>query len=747
MNISTKSFVIACSICCLSSMSASAQAVPEKPSNLKADANYSSVNLSWEIPYELKELVSESFEGEKFPPIGWSVKETNTNGKDGTNPINMYSWFAYPTKYMDSDIDDTWILDGFKSAVITPDMGAPYDDESILGFQDEWLMTPKTAGAEYVKFQTYIDPTVLEYGADPKFPDHYYVKVSHDEGATWEVLWDARYDSNCVNGVCEVTLYLGDSSKGDAIVAFQVLSDENEKRNSAYFSWSVDNVRLYGVNDNSSATGVAADSYNIYLDNTLIAKGVKATSYLDNSNKESGKHTYAVEAVSLANNTVSEKSVVEVEIENAITNAPKNVKLTSSVNADDSNKYDINITWEAPDGDRKPSSYFVYCNNALVAGYMESLEYGQTLKPKGVFTYSVVAHYENPEGVSEPSKATIAVGARPVVSELNYSLVEEGGDVTLTWIAPEASENKVAGYAVYRGNEKLTQTNDLTYVDANAPEGLYDYSVKVVYEDGQLSLPVIVTVDNGMIPDYPLPFSEDFTGGLTPANWEIEKIDGKLQDQYLWRFDNWYDLPVEGGNFSGDFASIASSVAGMSHVWVVLETPPIVAENIAENESVILEFDMCYDAQGQSSVASLNYSIDKIEWAYVGDGNFETTDGEPEHFEYDVTQFFNNGGYPIFFAWEYKGKIAQYMAIDNVKVYKRDNSSVSDLNIDKINYVVDGDAINVSGAKAVKVYSIDGVCTASIESNGAEVSLPLGNAINIVEIATDNGSKTIKVVR
>lgn len=35
---------------------------------------------------------------------------------------------------------------------------------------------------------------LLEYAEDETFPDHYYVKVSHDDGATWEILWDATTD-------------------------------------------------------------------------------------------------------------------------------------------------------------------------------------------------------------------------------------------------------------------------------------------------------------------------------------------------------------------------------------------------------------------------------------------------------------------------------------------------------------------------------------------------------------------------
>lgn len=103
----------------------------------------------------------------------------------------MNTWFQFPSAEMEEEgIDDEsrymFVNGGKKSAVLYMDMNAPHEDESSA-VQDEWLYLPKTPGAEYLTFYSYIDPMLLEYAEDETFPDHYYVKVSHDDGATWEI--------------------------------------------------------------------------------------------------------------------------------------------------------------------------------------------------------------------------------------------------------------------------------------------------------------------------------------------------------------------------------------------------------------------------------------------------------------------------------------------------------------------------------------------------------------------------------
>ena len=65
-------------------------AAPEKPANFTADVDYNKVVLNWENPVKTKVLLSEDFEGDKFPNDGWSLKTTNTD-------YFMNTWFNFPT--------------------------------------------------------------------------------------------------------------------------------------------------------------------------------------------------------------------------------------------------------------------------------------------------------------------------------------------------------------------------------------------------------------------------------------------------------------------------------------------------------------------------------------------------------------------------------------------------------------------------------------------------------------------------
>ncbi len=725
---------------------------PLKPVNLSADADYNKVVLKWENPVSTEELLSEDFEG-TFPAEGWSVKTTNTD-------YYMNTWFQFPSAEMDEEggIDEEsknmFVHGGEKSALVFPDMNTPHEDGSSA-WQNEWLYLPATPGAEYLSFYTYINPEILTYAESEEFPDHYYVKVSHDNGATWDVLWDGRTDISDEDAFQYVNLYLGDASKGAPIVAFHATGDENNPETGLYFAWAIDDVKLSKrvFADESDKNAAPTESYNVYLDDELLAENVYALSYTDLSDKESGNHKYAVEAVSSTYNLTSEKAEQPVEIKEPTLNSPTNLKLTATKD-DESGKYNVVISWDAPEGDRKPTYYTVYCNNALAADYMEDTEVEQTGKPKGVYSYSVYANYEYPEGISEPIEMTIAAGTR--LTALDFSAVIDGKDVVMSWNAPKDAEHAIKNYGVYRGNEKLAETTATSFTASNEPEGLYDYSVKVVYEDGEVSLPVTETISHGEKPVYSLPFAEDFTGGLTPGNWTIEKVDGKMQDQYLWRFDNWFELPISGEGFSGEYASVASSVAGYTNVYTTLDTPPMKRGDVATGEKTYIEFDMDYEAGGKSSAASLNYSYNGEDWAQIEefDGYLDTdlADGEtckPVHKKINITNCFTDSETPVYFAWMYKGKLAYHLAIDNVKVYNENASGISVVGATK-GYSVNGNILNVmdSSVTGVKVFAADGTCVADVPVNGEKsVSLPLGSSVNVIKVITTDGTKTIKMCR
>lgn len=721
---------------------------PQKPVNFKADANYNKVVLTWENPVETETLLAEDFEGSSFPSEGWS--QTVTNTYDPT-----HTWFQFPSAEMEEDgIDDEsramFVHGGKKSALVYFDMYAPHDDGSSAA-QNEWLIMPATKGAEYLTFYSYINPELLTYSAEESFPDHYYVKVSHDGGNTWTVVWDARTDMMDIDAFQKVSLYLGDPSQGDPIVAFQATGDPEVTETGLYFAWAIDDVEL--SKRAGSATAAPTEAYNVYYDGEPIAENLHATTYTDLSDKVPGEHTYAVEAVSTTVGLQSEKVEQKVTIKNPVTNAPTNVKL-SYKEGSTKGKYDVTVTWDAPEGDRKPVNYSVYCNNALVAGYMEEMEVEQTGKPKGAYTYQVVANYEYPSGASDRTlaEANIAIGTRFPATNLDAKY-GEGNTLAMTWQAPVASEYELDKYDVYRGNTKIGETKETTFTEQNAPDGYYDYAVKAVYADGVAAIPAVVNMAKGQVPSYQLPFTEDFTGGLTPENWTIEKVDGKVQDQYLWRFNNLFDIPVEGGNFSGDFASVSSAVAGYTNVWTVLDTPPLVRGALKDGEKTFLEFDVDYDATTtKTSEAGVYYSLNAQEWApleifngYVKEALAEGETCKPEHKVIDITDCFTDDATPIYIAWSYKGKLAQHLAIDNVCVYNGTAAAIRGIG-DNAQWRIDGHSIILGGNEGTaSVFTADGIRLGEALLNGSQTSLPLAAGMNIITITTPNGTKMIKI--
>lgn len=702
-----------------------AQEAPTKPYNLKATEESGYVTLSWDRLAKADTLLNEGFEADEMPE-SWTVKTTNTY--DPT-----FTWFRYPTASMEEDGDEEelamWRNSGKGSAVISWDQAAPHDDGSSAA-QDEWLLMPATKGAQYLNFYTFIAPEILEYGAYEDFPDHYYVKVSHDGGKTWNVIWDARYDSNGSEGWQLVSLYLGDASEGDPIVAFEAKSDLDDESTGLFFTWAIDDVSLYSsavdaeeapakklpnisktlkglpayrpftmtgkrvARPMKSAYKVAApaNTYNVILDGEVIAKNIKSTEYTDKSQKTPGEHVYGVQAVN--GELVSEIAEVKVAVAEATVNAPRDVKANVEYD-EESGKYNVKLTWNAPEGDRQPEHYECYANGALFAGWIEPDELAaeQTGVNRGVQYYSVKAVYANPEGESELVGDLVAIGTRNTPSNLNVTVAD--GNAHLVWKAPKASEFEVEKYQIFRGNKQVGETTATEFTDENIPEGVYDYNVKAVYADGFVSLPISVETVYGDEQIYELPFAEDFTGGLKPADWTIERVNNSMKTDYLWRFDNWYELNITGGGFDKDYASMTSAISPMVSMFAVLETPAIY-DDVEKGEKVMMEFDLDYNsvekATGKKSNAGLRYSYNKEDWAnvcdaFIGYDESELAEGEtckPEHFTLDITKCFDEGC-PVYFGWYYEARQAKHIAVDNVRIYKDNASGINAVENTKMN--------------------------------------------------------------
>ena len=144
------------------------------PGNVQAVANPTNteVNLSWQAPDPNAVEITEGYEGTAFPPLDWTQTITNTGAANS------------------SGVFPTWCRFGNVTIGTTPVV--PPEGSSQAGLwwsyehQDEWLITPlfNCPPAAHLSFESYV---FLGSTAG----DHYYLKVSTDNGANWSPLWDA----------------------------------------------------------------------------------------------------------------------------------------------------------------------------------------------------------------------------------------------------------------------------------------------------------------------------------------------------------------------------------------------------------------------------------------------------------------------------------------------------------------------------------------------------------------------------
>lgn len=134
--------------------------------------NNTRVDLTWLAPDPNALDVIESFEAEAFPPQNWTQTITNT-GPPNSNGILP-----------------TWCRS--VAITISGQPVTPHDGSYQAGLwwsydhQDEWLITPSfnCPPAAYLRFWSYVFLGSTN-------GDHYYVKLSPDNGNTWTTLWDA----------------------------------------------------------------------------------------------------------------------------------------------------------------------------------------------------------------------------------------------------------------------------------------------------------------------------------------------------------------------------------------------------------------------------------------------------------------------------------------------------------------------------------------------------------------------------
>lgn len=736
---------------------------PGAPLNLKVDTIIGhAVSLSWTNPDKGELLFESGFEKANPDDLspsfeqGWTVKSTNTS-------YYACSWFNFPTKdFLEVEYYEDLIHSGKKSAAVFLD---PVEDEHPM-HQDEWLISPTVAGAAYLTFYSYIDPRILTDGADTNFPDHYVVVVSTDNGQTWsEPLWDARYDASPKDSWQKVELSLADMPTDKMQVAFRAYGDyktyeeDGDTVNMGLFlSWFIDDVAIYG----SSSDDATVAKYKITLDGTDLVSTSNGF-YTDNSKKTEGKHTYAVYSVAF-DGTESEAATVEVELEELIFAAPRNFTCTPTLEPA-TGRYTVTMTWDAPESKFQPVSYTIYNGNLTFAVELTEENgkegFGMT-GCLGIYQFSIVAVYESPDGESEPEVRNLALGVRFGANDLRAET--SGKDVVLSWKEPYESEFKTASYTLYRSGEKLAEgLKELTYRDTEVANGLYQYSVVAVYEDGVEGVRTNVSHQVGEQVRVKMPYSQAFNTTFCPENWKVVNQSVRTPDRFSWYFDDQSRLGIKGRGFEGCYAAIDFIDAPGYSRNATLELPAIDLSSAKDRSSITLSFYYSYALGGIAKVGT-EWSIDGEEWYILEMIDKETGFVPGEDGDFHIQQAVHRiGAYEelaalmetvqtLYLRIHYEGSMSKFFAVDNVLVaadgvaIEQAAEAPIDVTVSSLNGMM-----NVKASQAIQrieVFSVQGTRIADQKGNNDTFqTMPVPQkGIAIVRVTTQGGVKVVKTL-
>ncbi len=174
-------------------------------------------------------VLNEGFESATFPPEGWTQIITDAGSQ---NSLGVFP---------------TWCRVG--TVALNPPIVPPQGSFQAglwwsYNHQDEWLISPqfRCPASASLEFKSYVFRGSTN-------GDHYYVKVSTDNGGTWTVLWDASAQTGGQNSyTTPITISLG-SYSGQYIKLAWNASDP-PSNDGLWYVWFIDDIRVTGTISN-----------------------------------------------------------------------------------------------------------------------------------------------------------------------------------------------------------------------------------------------------------------------------------------------------------------------------------------------------------------------------------------------------------------------------------------------------------------------------------------------------------------
>ena len=196
----------------------------------------------------------------------------------------------------------------------------------------------------------------------------------------------------------------------------------------------------------------------------------------------------------------------------------------------------IYLEWNLPIP-RQLTSFRVYRDGFQIAANINSTDFvDDDIENNTEYTYTVLAVYQNPTGISEESDE-VAIHTMFSPREITYTF-DENDNVELFWLAPNGGS--VNGYLVYRDDDQLTSDpiTELTFTDTNThPITIYTYKITAVYDNGQ-SPPIQITLCSSETPvNPPRNLIASTKNGFVELRWYLPEVVPGFIGLYLSHFD------------------------------------------------------------------------------------------------------------------------------------------------------------------------------------------------------------------
>ena len=199
-----------------------------------ADSEPYDLHWDWQAP-----ILLEGFEGEQFPPAGWSMESSDQT---------WFVWFRSGATYTDDWFGNEYYVvppEGVRQAALE------WDSSEEWGPQDERLITPLIP---IERPSVLIFETFCQYGI-AQYQDHYQVDVLDANTGSWTTLWDAINQPEQVNQYQEpVSIDLSAYQGRNVRLRWR---GYNANMDVLTYSWFIDNVKVVATDTINGPIGIA----------------------------------------------------------------------------------------------------------------------------------------------------------------------------------------------------------------------------------------------------------------------------------------------------------------------------------------------------------------------------------------------------------------------------------------------------------------------------------------------------------